>query len=125
MKIRLLYCLVFCLFPITGCTQTSHIPAPWQLPGAAVGSVIENTIYEARRNKVKAYIQANYLSLKDETANNGGNVYSKLCEIANVDKNKETLLLELQNSELNYFLEDVVTEEVLEKITVTIMVHSD
>ena len=44
---------------LAGCSGPSHLPPPWELPGAALGSVIENAAYGARRERVAAYLTLN------------------------------------------------------------------
>ena len=121
MKIALLFCLLL----LASCTQTSHVPAPWQLPGAAVGTAIDNAMYGSRRNKVKTFIQNNYASLKADVTADQGETLSELFKIANVKSKQTELLKELQNPESAYVVNASLSEEGLEKLTVAVMVHSD
>ena len=52
--------------------EASHLPSPIELPGAIIGSVIENTVYQSRRNKVEAYVSKHYLAIRDDAYRGGG-----------------------------------------------------
>jgi len=121
MKIALLFCLLL----FAGCTQTSHIPAPWELPGAVIGTTFENAVYGSRRKKVKHFIQTNYSQLKSDVEAGKGDVLSELFVIAKLKTKRQELLAELQNSESAYFVEENLAEEGLEKLVVAVMVYSD
>lgn len=71
--IHTLMLLSFVIF-LTACSnrETSHLPSPIQLPGAAISSVIENTLYSAKRNKVEAYVARHYLALRHDALLGGG-----------------------------------------------------
>ena len=68
MKSQFLITLAILPVALAGCdpTQPSHIPNPIQLPGAVIGTGIENTFYNARRKRVSGFVMANYAGLVTE-----------------------------------------------------------
>ncbi len=65
-----LYLLVFLL---SGCShKASHLPSILELPGAVVGSAIDNTIYNNKRKKVEDYVAEHYLALRKDVAQQSG-----------------------------------------------------
>ena len=72
-----------------GCSSkdANHINI-FSLPGAVVGSVIENATYERRREGVERYAQANYDVLKSEIKAGEGKYLDELLTLAKVEKSK-------------------------------------
>lgn len=109
---------------LTACTGTSHIPPPWELPGAAAGAVIENATYGAKRKRVKAFVSENFNTLKAEILAGSGPALSKAFSLAGVpDKNQPTLIADLQSNPHIYFQNS--DEENVEATTVAFMVYGD
>lgn len=107
---------------LSGCSSgPSHIPPLHQIPGAAVGSAIENTRYKARRNKVKAAIQPHLDFILTEADRGGGTTFSLTCELAHVSSSKCTELAQ-QISQDHHIYKVGTVEERVEKLTVAFMV---
>jgi len=108
---------------LTACqTGPSHIPPLHELPGAAVGSVIENSRYKARRNKVKASIQPHVDFLLAEADRGGGPTFNMSCEVAKVSPPK-CMELAKQISQDAHIYRVGTTSEKVEKLTVAFMVY--
>lgn len=74
---------------IAGCSSgVTHLPSPLELPGAIMGSAIENAAYGAKRKKVEAYVARNYLGIREDVNNGGGRYLEGALDSANVKKNK-------------------------------------
>ncbi len=70
-----LFALAFLLpLLLIGCSSndSSHLPSIFQLPGAIIGSSVENAIYNAKRRKVEAYVAQHYLAIRQDVLNGGG-----------------------------------------------------
>jgi len=108
---------------LTACqTGPSHIPPLHELPGAAVGSVIENSRYKARRNKVKASIQPHIDFLLTEADRGGGPTFRMSCEVAKVSATK-CVKLAKQISQDAHVYKVGTSDERVEKLTVAFMVY--
>lgn len=128
---------------VSGCTNTGHMPPIWSLPGAAIGTAIENAHYDARRKKVSVFIRTHYTALATEISQQERKTYGKLCAVAQVENdNMETLYNELSARHTEYFLPltqggDTAVEPTssasntsaldasIERITIAVMVHSN
>ena len=105
-------------------TDASHIPPLHQLPGAAIGSVIENSRYQARRDKVKAMIQPHYDLLMTDVSRGGGTTFDITCRAANVSPPKcQELLSQIAQDSHIYGVGTL--EERIEKLTIAFMVYGD
>jgi len=62
----------------------SHLPSPIEFPGAVIGTVIENTTYNARRRKVEAYVVENYLAMRQEAKQGGGATIEGALNVAGI-----------------------------------------
>ena len=112
-----------CLLALTACTQgPSHIPPIHQLPGAAISSVIENTAYKNRRNKVKAAIQPHYDFIMTDVSRGGGTSFDMACHAAKVNPPKCQELL-AQISKDDHIYQTGTIDERIEKLTVAFMVY--
>lgn len=105
-------------------TDPSHIPPLHQIPGAAVGSAIENTRYKARRNKVKASIQPHLDFILSEADSGGGTTFSMTCKLAHVRTPKCAKLAQQISQDTHIYMVGTV-EERIEKLTVAFMVYGD
>ena len=120
-----LFRTLFASFFITSCSSdASHLPLPHQLPGAVVGSTIENSRYKARRKKVKASIQPHVYFILKEADSGGGPIFNMSCDVANVSPSKCSELA-LQISKDKHIYQTGTTDERVEKLTVAFMVYGD
>lgn len=102
----------------------SHIPPTHQIPGAAIGSVIENARYKSRRNKVKASIAPHIDFILSEADRGGGPTFNGSCRVANVSPPKcEELTRQISQDAHIYQTSNY--DECLEKLTVAFMVYGD
>ena len=116
---------LICVLTLTACTHgASHLPLPHQLPGAAVGSAIDNASYKARRNKVKAAIQPHVDFIMADAARGGGPTFDMTCRVANVSPGKCAELLG-QIAQDDHIYQVGTFSERLEKLTVAFMVYGD
>lgn len=100
------------------------MPPLHELPGAAVGSVIENSRYKARRKNVKASIQPHVDFLLAEADRRGGPTFRLSCEVAKVSPPKCSELAK-QISQDAHIYQVGTTNERVEKLTVAFMVYGD
>ena len=61
------------LLLLSACSNNaSHLPSPFELPGAIIGSVFENTRHNARQRRVEAYVTQHYLDIRQDVKKGGG-----------------------------------------------------
>ncbi len=73
---------------LEGCaSEPSHLPSVFELPVVIAGSAIENTIYGARRDRVKSYVITHYEGLKEDIKKGEGAHVNALLLKVGVDKN--------------------------------------
>ena len=114
--------IVTCL-GLTACqTGPSHIPSLHQLPTAALGSVIENTRYEKRRDKVQASIESRLDLILDEADLGGGISFNLTCDIARVRPRLCDQLAKQISTDANIYRTGGIAKRV-EKLTVAFMVY--
>lgn len=113
------------LLPIalTACTGASHIPGPWEIPGSVIGTTIGNARYEAKRDKVKAYLTLYYDIILTELSGGRGEHIFALYEHADVPREKFSIITQEFVSNPNIY-QNGSSGENIEKMTITIMVHS-
>ena len=98
--------------------QPSHLPAPAELSGAAIGSGIDNALYNARRKRVSAFVHENYNALVAEIAAGRSTLAHAGMDIAHVPAaSRPALLAELRSHPEIYLSGDP------ERIVVAFMVH--
>lgn len=108
---------------LTACSRgASHIPPLHEIPGSAIGSVIENSRYDSRRGKVKALVQQNLDVLLAEADQGGGAVFSEVCGVADVSAAKCVELARQVAEDVEIYRDGTVAERV-EKLTVAFMVY--
>ena len=102
---------------LAGCGgEASHLPPPWQWPGAAIGSAVENAAYEERRRRVKAHVAATLPALEAEIAAGSGPGLDRAMALATVPPaRRDEALAALRTTPR--------TEDRAEALTVTLMVH--
>ena len=64
--------------------DASHLPSPLELPGAIIGTTIDNAIYGHKRTKVKRYIVAHYDAIKSEIKVGDGKHVDALLDEADI-----------------------------------------
>ncbi len=110
---------------LISCTSgPSHIPPLHQIPGAAIGSAIENTRYKSRRNKVKASIAPHLDFILTEADRGGGSTFSISCQVARVSPPKCAELARQISQDAHIYRVGSFDERV-EKLTVAFMVYGD
>lgn len=111
------------LLGLFGCSNSpSHLPSPLELPGAVVGTLVENATYGARRKRVKAYVVANYVTLREQAKVGQGAVLERALDLAGVSGDKRVKAKqELQAEHARYF-SDTANPDV-EPVVVVLMVH--
>jgi len=115
---------LICLALLTACSGASHIPPPWELPGAAAGAIFENAAYGAKRKRVKQFLSSNYDALKTDLETSSGPALRQAFELSHVPVERQPeLISELQNHPEVYFAN--AREENLEAITVAFMVYGN
>lgn len=119
---------------MSGCTskQASHVPPIWQWPVAAIGTAIDNSIYDRRRNQVKAHITQHYDALRDTILNHTmwaalSPEFMATCDMARVNTvNCSKLHHELRQDRHLYFPEQesaITRTDTIENLTIAFMVH--
>lgn len=110
---------------LCGCsTGPSHLPAPWELPGAVVTTTVGNAVYGARRKKVASYLSENINAIASDVRAGYGPHLQTLYDVAKVRSKQGELLSELKRGYGEYFPPQPIPES-LERLTVAVMVHSD
>jgi len=109
--------LLLCLCGLVLGCGPSHLPHPLALPGAAIGTAVENATYGARRGKVKAHVTEQFDPLLVEIAKGGGPMLSKAYNLARVPASKREALTALLKDDPRLRTDP-------EALTVSLMVHS-
>jgi len=123
MKLALLNTLA--LLMLMACSRgASHIPPLHQIPGAAVGATIENSLYNSRREKVTASIEVDLDVLLSEADLGGGRTFTEVCKVAKVRSRKCDELAN-QVAQDGHLYKVGTIEERIEKLTVAFMVYGD
>lgn len=123
--LRYLPLVVLLIFPACASgNDGSHLPRPWEVPGAVIGGGIENSLYKARRQRVKAHIAANFDAIMAEMPDGNGPALERAFELAKVrtDKRPQITSEVLTHSEI--YLAGTRPEQI-EKLTLAFMVHGD
>lgn len=116
------YLLVFasCLSGCASPNAPSHLPTIWDVPGM-IGSTFTDAVYRERRQRVSAYVQANYAVLRADGLRGGGSHLDEAMRIAAVKpENTATVRKELQTNHAQYFPVNGDSEP----LVVLLMVHS-
>ena len=82
---------------LTACSsrEASHLPTLIQLPGAVISSTIENTFYNAKRNKVEAYVAQHYLAIRHDVYLNGGPALEGAFDTINIKGSQRDIAMNL------------------------------
>lgn len=110
--------LVATLLALVGCSPdtASHVPNPLLLPGYALGNVVGNASYNARRARVKHYITANFDALLLDIKLGGGATLTQASDLARIPQGKRPALIAVLAQEPNLSRDP-------EALSVTLMVH--
>lgn len=99
------------------------IGAPWQWPGAVIGSGVSNAIYTARRDRVAAHVGAHLEAISVEALAGGGRLIEEGARLAEVSlARKPELIAQLRDSHASFF-DKPSRAEAVEAVTVAFMVH--
>ena len=111
---------------LAGCQSggANHIPPPWQYPGAAIGSVIENTAYKARRRKVERFTADNYEAVVTDIQSGGGATLTHVLGISRVPLSRHPELRVAIMDDPNIYFSGPRPQNI-ERLVVAIMVHGN
>lgn len=114
---------LFLVLGLFGCSnEPSHLPSPLELPGAVVGTLVENATYGARRKRVKAYVSENYAVLREQAKMGQGAVLERALSLAGVTGDQRAKAKqELQVEYARYFPGSANPD--VEPVVVVLMVH--
>jgi len=107
---------LFILLLFVGCSskEASHLPSLWELPGAIIGSTIENSVYGYKRTKVKQYIITYYDVLRDEIKKGNGIHLDALLKKANIDaSSRMRVKKELRKEYVTMFQNSLLSTEAI------------
>lgn len=103
----------------------SHLPSPFELPGMIIGSTLENASYKARRRRVESYVTKNYLSIRHDVNNSGGDYLEGAFDSANIKGNKRAKAMrQFITGEKHIFHNLILVEDALINIFATLYVES-
>ena len=97
--------------------EANHIPHPLALPGAVVSTAVGNSLYNAKRNKVKAYVAVNLAQLDAEIAQGGGPGLTHAMGLAGVPVAQHPALAARLHADRSLYQGDA------EALTIALMVH--
>lgn len=109
---------------LIACTGASHIPPPWEIPGAVIGTTIGNARYEAKRKKVKTYLADHYDIILAQLNSGGGANVHEAYRLANVPAGELAKLTQELSTNPQIYLNGPPDQNI-ENMTVAIMVHGD
>lgn len=102
----------------------SHLPPLYQIPGAAIGSAIENNRYASRRSKVKASIAPHLDFILADADKGGGTTFELSCKTARVSPPKCIELAKKISQDAHIYRVGTFDERI-EKLTAAFMVYGD
>jgi hypothetical protein len=101
-----LLALATCLSGCSSPGSPSHLPTVWDIP-SLIGGTFTEAAYDARRQRVSAYVQAHYSALREETLRGDGSHLDEAMRIAQVKpENVATVKQEFQSRHAEYFRAD-------------------
>lgn len=100
--------------------QASHIGNPIMLPVSGIATAVSNAGYQARRNRVSAYLAANSTSIRSEAKAKPGLAFAELSRIARIPAGK---IADVQREIAE--LQPVPEDEWVEHSTIIAMVYSN
>lgn len=109
-----------------GCSGPSHLPAPWELPGAVLGNAIDNATYGARRGRVVAYLTENASVLRSELAVGAGIHNDRVMDLAGIPLDRRQVVNAEFRASPNIYLGKSPAEILdIEAVTVLLMVNGN
>lgn len=76
-------------FLLTACSNNaSHLPNVFQLPGAVIGSAVDNAVYNSRHKKVATFVNKHYLEIREDVVNGGGATLTQAMQEAEIPASK-------------------------------------
>lgn len=122
---KIFFLAMLCL-GFAGCktNEASHLPALWQLPGAAVGSVFENVPYKARRKKVERFTGAHYNQIADDIHAGGGGALTQVLNLAHVPVSRRAELVRIILNDPHIYFGGSHVQNT-ERLVVAFMVHGN
>jgi len=124
MTLKHIFAIGLILVGPAACTGASHIPPPWEIPGAVIGTTIGNARYEAKRNKVKTALTENYGYILQELRMGQGPYFTHACSLARVASADCINVHQEIISNPDIYLSRSPDENI-ESMTVAIMVHGN
>lgn len=113
------------LLILGGCSApgaASHVPPLVLWPLAAAQSAVSNSVYDARRNRVKEHAGARYSMILRDADLGAGPALARAAELANVPASKQVALVQSLRSPGPHRNAPSLPERV-EAMTVILMVH--
>lgn len=118
--------LVVFLLPVFlgGCSNdASHLPSPIALPGAIIGSIIDNASYQSKRRKVELYVGRHYLEIRSDANKSGGSALEGALDAAGLSGKKRLaakndLIIHKNNTFQNHLLVEDALIHVFAKLYV-------
>ncbi|SMX35256.1 hypothetical protein [Actibacterium lipolyticum] len=99
--------------------EASHIPHPLALPGAAISTAVENSVYNAKRSKVKTFVTAHLPQIEAEIIQGGGPTLTQAMALAKVPADRQPELVARLGEDIDLYRADA------EALTVALMVHGN
>jgi len=103
-----------------GCDM-GHLGNPVMWPGMAVGSVIENASYNARRKQVSKHVAAHYSDILADIRAGGGPALTLGADLARIPAAARPALIRTMQSDIAKFTPD--SKQTRERLVVWFMVH--
>lgn len=110
--------LIVGLCLLAGCNSgTSHLPNPLLLPGQAIATGLENSVYTARRSRVAQQVQQYHAEIIEEIIAGEGPQISTAMALARVPAHRQPELLTRLREDIALYRTDA------EALVVALMVH--
>ena len=101
-------------------SQPNHLGSPLLWPGGAISTGVENTFYNARRNRVSAFVRENYADMVAELRAGSTTLAYAAMDIAGVPQATRPVLFEELRSNPDIYLSGDP-----EKVVVALMVYGN
>lgn len=90
--------LFFAALALAGCSsEANHLGNPLLWPFNALGSAVDNSVYNARRGEVELLVKTNHTALLAEIAAGGGPLLTEAMELAGIpSSDRAARLVQLQ-----------------------------
>lgn len=122
---RQLSILVLLSFLLSGCSkgEASHLPSPFVWPFEALRNAISNSRYDAKRNKLKGYLEQNLQTFESELNSQPAATFQRALELAKIPPTKSTEVFQRLQEDLQQHQQNTPPAERSETYTITLMVH--